>query len=287
MTALFQKLKDTFSAFIEDECLTRGAAISFYTATSFAPVLLLIIAVAGLVFGRDAAQGALSGQLSEVFGKETADFLQTVVAKSADASTGILSSIVSGVMLLVTASGVFGEMQAALNRIWKAEPKSGTLSRLLRARATSLGLVAALGFMMMVSLAVSAALTAFEAQINQWLPGGAWLAAALNTALSIALLSVIFAAIYKVLPDTPLHWRDVIFGAVVTATLFTVGKFLIGWYLGSSAIASAYGAAGSLILLMMWVYYSAMIFLFGAEVTKTVSISAGHGPEPAKSPQPA
>lgn len=256
---------------MEDECLTRGAAISFYTATSFAPVLLLIISVAGLVFGRDAAQGALTGQLGGVFGKETADFLQNVVAKSADKSSGTIASILSVVTLIATASGVFGEMQSALNRIWKAEPKAGTISRLIRARAASLGLVAALGFMMMVSLAVSAALTAFEGHIDRWLPGGALLASLLNTALSIALLAVIFAAIYKVLPDKDLRWRDVIWGALVTAALFTLGKFLIGWYLGSSGVASAYGAAGSLILLMLWVYYSAMIFLFGAEITKAFS----------------
>ena len=159
-------------------------------------------------------------------------------------------------------------MQSALNAIWKAKPQGTTVSRLIRARAASLGLVAALGFLLMVSLVVSAGLTAFGNYLNAALPMGKVILTVLNVVVSFALISVLFAAIYKVLPDTPLKWRDVIVGAVITAALFTVGKSLIGWYIGSSAVASSYGAAGALIVLLLWVYYSAQIFLLGAEFTK-------------------
>jgi len=159
-------------------------------------------------------------------------------------------------------------MQSALNAIWKAEPKGTTVSRLIRARAASLGLVAALGFLLIVSLVVSAALTAFGNHLNSILPFGKLILTVLNVVVSLALISVLFAAIYKILPDRHLLWRDVVVGAVVTAVLFTLGKSLIGWYIGSSAVASSYGAAGALIILLLWVYYSVQIFLLGAEFTK-------------------
>lgn len=174
---------------------------------------------------------------------------------------------------MATASGVFGEMQSALNAIWKAKPHGGTVSQVVRARAASLGLVAALGFLLLVSLVISAALTAFGTYLNALLPFGKIIVEALNVLVSLTLISILFAAIYKVLPDRPIDWRDVIVGAVVTAVLFTVGKSLIGWYIGSSAVASIYGAAGALIVLLLWVYYSAQIFLIGAEFTKVYANS--------------
>jgi membrane protein len=172
---------------------------------------------------------------------------------------------------------VFGEMQSALNVIWKAEPKGTTLSRLIRARAASLGLVAALGFLLMVSLVVSAGLTAFGDYLNSILPFGRFVLTVLNFTVSLLLISALFAAIYKVLPDRHLEWRDVLLGAVVTAVLFTIGKSLIGLYIGSSAVASSYGAAGALIVLLLWVYYSAQIFLLGAEFTKVFTL--GYHPQ--------
>jgi membrane protein len=194
--------------------------------------------------------------------------LQSAVASAAGKSSGIVATIVGIITLIATASGVFGEMQSALNAIWKAKPKGTTVSRLIRARATSLGLVAALGFLLMVSLVVSAALTAFGDQLNSILPFGKIFLPAVNFVVSLLLIAVLFAAIYKVLPDRHLEWGDVIVGAVVTAVLFTIGKSLIGWYLGSSAVASSYGAAGALLILLLWVYYSVQIFLLGAEFTK-------------------
>jgi len=265
---MWKLLKSTVLAFVEDEALSRGAAIAFYTVTSIAPILLIVVAVAGLVFGREAAQGAITAQLGGLMGQQTADVLQSAVASAGEKSSGVLATTIGIVTLIATASGVFGEMQSALNAIWKAKPEGTTMSRLIRARAASLGLVAALGFLLIVSLVVSAGLTAFENYLNSFLPLGKVILSALNTVVSVALISVLFAAIYKILPDRHLEWRDVIVGAVVTAILFTIGKSLIGWYIGSSAVASTYGAAGGLIVLLLWVYYSAQIFLLGAEFTK-------------------
>jgi membrane protein len=261
-------LKQTVLSFIGDEALSRGAAIAFYTVTSIAPVLLIVIAVAGLAFGREAAQNAVTGQLSGLMGQQTAELVQTAVANAGKRSSGVLATLVGVAILLVTASGVFGEMQAALNAIWKAKPQGTTVSRLIRARIASLGLVAALGFVLMVSLVVSTALTALGNYLDLILPFGKFILTVLNGIISLILISFIFAAIYKVLPDRQLEWRDVATGAVVTALLFTVGKALISWYIGSSAVASSFGAAGGLIVLLLWVYYSAQIFLLGAEFTK-------------------
>ena len=219
-------------------------------------------------FGREAAENAISAQLSGLMGQQTADILQSAIASAADTSSGIWATLIGVATLIATASGVFGEMQSSLNAIWKTRPHGTTVSRLIQARAISLGLVAALGFLLIVSLAVSAGLTAFGDYVDAMMPVGTLILPILNFIVSLALLAILFAAIYKVLPDRRLHWRDVIVGAVVTAVLFTIGKSLIGWYLGSSAVASSYGAAGGLIVLLLWVYYSVQIFLLGAEFTK-------------------
>jgi membrane protein len=277
---MWKMLKATVLSFIEDEALSRGAAIAFYTVTSLAPILLIVIAIAGLAFGQEAAQDAITAQLTSLMGEQTADVLQSAIASAAGKSSGILATIVGFITLLVTASGVFGEMQTALNKIWDAEPRTSTVSTLIWARATSLGLVAALGFLLLVSLVVSAVLTALGNYLNAILPFGELILSILNFGVSIALISVLFAAIYKILPDPPIAWRDVITGAVVTALLFTLGKSLIGWYLGSSAVASSYGAAGGLIILLLWVYYSTQILLLGAEFTRAYA-SYRHGEDPA------
>jgi membrane protein len=261
-------LKDTVMSFIDDGALSRGAAIAFYTVTSIAPILLIVIAVAGLAFGREAAQGAITAQLGGLMGKQTADVIQSALASASGKSSSIGASIIGIVTLIVTASGVFGEMQTALNAIWKTDPTGTTLSRLVRARAASLGLVATLGFLLMVSLAVSAGLTAFGTYLDASMSLGKVILIVLNTVISIMLMAVLFAAVYKVLPDRHLEWRDVVIGAFATSILFTAGKSLLGWYLGSSAVASSFGAAGGLIVLLLWVYYSAQIFLLGAEFTK-------------------
>ena len=271
----WKMIKDTVLSFIEDEALTRGAAIAFYTVTSVAPVLLIVVAIAGLVFGRDAAQNAITAQFSDLMGRQTAEVLQSAIASAAGKSSSIIATIIGVATLIATASGVFGEMQAALNSIWKTKPKATTVSRLIRARAVSLGLVAALGFMLIVSLVISAGLTAFGDYLDTVLPMGKLVLPALNFVISVVLLAILFGAIYKLLPDRSLQWNDVIIGALITSVLFNIGKSLIAWYIGSSAIASSYGAAGGLIVLLLWVYYSAQIFLLGSEFTKTYANQHG------------
>lgn len=276
--------KDTILSFIEDEALSLGAAIAFYTVTAIAPVMLIVVAIAGLAFGREAAQNALTGQLSGLMGQQAAELLQAAVASAAGKPSGILATIFGIIMLIATASGVFGEMQFSLNKIWRAKSKGTTVSRMIRARAASIGLVATLGFLLTVSLVVSAALTAFGDYLNSILPFGKLIMTVLNGAVSLALISILFAAVYKVLPDRYIDWRDVIVGAVVTAGLFTIGKAGIGWYIGGSAIASSYGAAGALIVVLLWIYYSTQIFLLGAEFTKIYANRRGSKRSP-QSPQ--
>ena len=237
-------IKESVTGFINDNALSHGAAMAFYATTSLAPILLIVVAIAGLAFGDDAARLALSAQISGMMGPETADLFKTALQNASNTSSGTWASIIGLVTLLITASGVFGEMQLSLNKIWKVEPKGSSLSRLVRARAASLGLVAALGFLLLVSLVASAAISALGDLLNAYLPFGEVLLALINGIVSFLLIAVLFGAIYKILPDRTLEWRDVRVGAIATAALFTIGKSLIGWYIGSSAVASTYGAAG-------------------------------------------
>ncbi len=261
--------------YMEDGALSRGAAIAYYTVTSIAPVLIIVIAIAGLVFGQDAARGALSRQVGGLMGPQSAALLERVIVNASDPASGMGAGLVGIVMLVITASGVFTEMQAALNQIWRAHPTGTTVSQLVRARIVGLGLVGALGFLLLASLAISAALSALADVVDRAFPFGPIILEGLNAIVSFALLSAMFAAIYKVLPDRRLAWRDVWVGAAVTAFLFIIGKSLIGLYLGSSNMANAYGAAGGLLILLVWVYYSAQIFLLGAEFTKAYASRFG------------
>ena len=265
-------VKNSVLAFIEDEALSRGAAMAFYAVTSLAPILLIVIAIAGLVFGHDAAENAIIGQMSGLMGKGSAEMLQSAIQSASGKTSGIIGTIIGVVTLLVTASGVFGEMQSALNAIWKTKPSGTTTSRLIRARAVSLGLVAALGFLLIISLVASAGIAAVGDVVTGHLPFGKIILAVVNVLVSFIMLAALFAAIYKFLPDRKLDWRDTIVGACITSALFTLGKSLIGWYLGSSAVASAYGAAGALILVLLWIYYSSEIFLLGAEFTRQYAL---------------
>lgn len=271
-------IRETVSSFIEDDALSRGAAIAFYAVTSLAPVLVIVVAIAGLVFGRDAGSGAIAAQFAVLMGQQAADLLQDAIKSASGRTSGTLASIIGVVTLFITATGVFGEVQSALNAFWKVPPRGTTVSRLLHARAASLGLVATLGFLLIVSLVVSAALSTLGNYINSVLPFGYLLLEATNFVISFSLMSLLFAAIYKVLPETNLEWHDVIVGAVVTAFLFTVGKLLIGLYIGSSAVASSYGAASALIIVLLWIYYSAQTFLLGAEFTKIYAHYRGSRP---------
>jgi membrane protein len=267
-------LKNTIYGFIEHEDLTRGAAIAYYTTFSIGPLLIIVIAIAGLVFGHDAAQGAIVAQLSGLIGRQSAEILQAIIQSASFQGSGILATIIGVGTLLLTATGALTEIQAALNAIWKAAP-SAALTELVRARLVSLGLVVTLGFLMLVSLAVSAGLTALGGYLSDLFPGAGLLMSVLNWTISLVLISALFAAIYKILPDKQIAWRDVAVGSAATAILFTTGKSLIGLYIGSSSVASGYGAAGALVILLLWVYYSAQIFLLGAEYTRAYAETHG------------
>lgn len=274
--------KDTVYEFIDDSALSRGAAIAYYTLFSLAPILVIVIAIAGFVFGHDAATGALVGQLRGLMGQQGADLVQSMVASAANKHAGTVATIIGIVTLVITSTGVFSELQADLNAIWKAQPPAG-VSAMVKTRALGLGLVATLGFLLLVSLVISAALAGLSTYANGIFPGAAVLFEIANFVISFALISAMFAAIYKVLPDKSISWRDVGVGAVATALLFTIGKFLIGLYIGSTAVAGSYGAAGTAIVLLLWIYYSAVIFLLGAEFTK---IYARHHGSPEAPPAP-
>jgi membrane protein len=271
---LWTVFRAAVDGFFDDSALSHAAAMAFYAATSLAPILLIVLGVAGFATGRDAAEIAISAQLTGLLGPQGAELLKTTI-ENASAHKGTLASVVAIATLLVGASGVFGEMQSTLNLIWKVRTQKVSLFSLARTRVASLGLVASLGFLLLVSLAASAAISAMGNVITSRLPFGELVLSALNTLVSLILVALLFGAIFKILPDRALSWRDVRFGAVVTAVLFTVGKSLIGWYLGTSAIASSYGAAGSLVVLLLWVFYSSAIFLFGAEVTHAVAVRFG------------
>lgn len=260
--------KESAEAFINDGALSRGAAIAFYAVTSLGPVLLIVVAVAGLFYGEDAARGALMTKLSAVMGPQSAGFLQLAIGKASNHDSGVVATIIGVVSLIVTASGVFGEMQNALNAIWRADPEGTTVTQLIKARLTSLTLVVTLGFLLLVSLVVGAAIAAVGQALNHITPFTEALLHLLNFCVSLAFLAVVVAAIYKILPDRRLAWRDTLIGALVTALLITVGKMGIGIYIGTSGIASSYGAAGSVLASLLWIYYSAQIFLFGAEFTR-------------------
>ncbi|SED14822.1 YihY/virulence factor BrkB family protein [Bradyrhizobium erythrophlei] len=277
MAATWRILKQAMSGFLAHEALSRGAAIAFYVVTSLAPVLLIVVAIAGLVFGADAVRGSLVKELSGLFGQQGGELIQTMLARSSDKSSGAAASILGAVTVIITASGVFSEMQSGLNRAWEVKSPDQPWSSLIRTRAASLGLVAALGFLLMVSLAASTALAALGNYFGTHAAFALPLLSLLNTVVSIALFTALFAAIFKVLPDAPIAWRDVIVGGFVTAILFTIGKSLIGWYLGTTAASSGYGAAGALLLILLWAYYSAQILLFGAELTRAM---AGPTPKP-------
>ena len=277
MAATWRILKQAMSGFLAHEALSRGAAIAFYVVTSLAPVLLIVVAIAGLVFGADAVRGGLVEELTGLFGRQGGELIQTMLARSSDKSSSAAASILGVATVIITASGVFSEMQSGLNRAWEVQSSDQPWFSLIRTRAASLGLVAALGFLLMVSLAASTALAALGKYFGTHAAFALPLLSLLNTVVSIALFTALFAAIFKVLPDAPIAWRDVIVGGFVTAILFTLGKSLIGWYLGTTAASSGYGAAGALILILLWAYYSAQILLFGAELTRAM---AGPTPTP-------
>ena len=268
-------IKDAVSGFVEHEAMTRGAAIACYTLFSIAPLLVVSVAIAGFFFGRDMVGEAVSAQLTGLVGKEGGEAIEAVMKGTSDGGTKGWAALIGFGILLVTASGVFGELQGALNVIWQAEAKPVSVGALVKARALSLGLVGATGFLLLTSLLVSAALSAFGGWLTGFWPVMEVLLKVVNFFVGLVLVALLFAAIYKILPDRNLTWRDVAVGAVITAFLFSVGKQVIGWYIGGSGMAESYGAAVALIVVLVWVYYSAQVFLLGAEFTRAWAAREG------------
>lgn len=268
-------LRTAFSAWQADNVPRRGAALAYYTLFAIGPVLIVAVAVAGTIFGEQAARGEIVGQIDDLVGPEGARIVQTVLASAGPGSGSLQATILGGATFLLAASGAFLELQAALNRIWRVKPKPekrrkliGTVLRFLLKRLRSFGLVVSIGFVLIVSLAMSAGINAMDDRLGRYLPAAPLVLGALNVILSIGVITLLFAAVYRILPDAKLQWRHVWTGAIITGLLFTIGKELIGMYLGRSARASTFGAAGSVVVLLVWVYYSAQIALLGAEVSR-------------------
>ncbi|MBW4579513.1 MAG: YihY/virulence factor BrkB family protein [Tildeniella nuda ZEHNDER 1965/U140] len=267
---VFKLLKDTVTEWQEDKVPLWAAALAYYTVFSLAPLLLIAIAIAGVVFGEDAARGEIVGQIQGLVGKEGATAIQSMIQNAnRPGSGGTIATVVGVVTLMFGASGVFGQLQDALNTIWGVKPKPGQgIKSFLQARFLSFAMVLVIGFLLLVSLVLSAALAAIGTFFNQLLPDVAIVGQLVNFLVSFGFITLLFAAIYKFLPDVNVAWKDLWIGAAATALLFNVGKLLIGVYLGSSGATSTYGAAGSLVVILLWVFYSAQIILFGAEFTQ-------------------
>ena len=265
------------AAWMDDFAPSMGAAISYYTVFSLAPLLVIVIAIAGAVFGREAVTGQIVAQLSGLIGNDGAHAVQGLVAAASDKDRGLIASLISLAILLVGATTVFAELQSALDRIWHVpvadRPKG--LSALLRTRLVSFGLIMGVAFLLMVSLTVSAGLAALGTWAGALIQGWEMVLQVANIAISVSIATVLFAMIYKLMPSTHIAWRDVWIGAAVTAVLFEVGKLLIGLYIGKSSLTESFAAAGSLVVLLAWVYYAAQIFLLGAEFTKVYADEHG------------
>ncbi len=262
-------LKQVFNAWLDDDVPSMGAALAYYTLFSLAPLLLIVISVAGLVFGQEAARGEIESQLRTLMGEPGANAVQALLVSVGKPSESSWATLLGLLLLLIGATTVFGELQSALDRIWRVPataPVSGWLP-LIRARLLSFGMILVIGFLLMVSLVLSAALTTMERLWSPLFGGWITIASVSNAAAGFALVTAMFALIYKVMPRAQVLWRDVWTGALFTALLFSLGKALIGAYIGRSGIVSGFGAAGSLVVVLLWVYYSAQIFLIGAEFT--------------------
>ena len=275
LRTLYALSRQAVGAWIDDYAPSMGAAIAYYTVFSIAPLLLIVIAIGGLVFGREAVQGQIVAQMSGLIGNSGAVAIQGLIESASSPARGLLATLISVAVLVVGATSVFSELQSALDRIWRVPVpprqnsvgKLGSVWNLVRGRVLSFGLILGLGFLMMVSLVTSAALAAFGKWSSGMIPGWENLLQAVNLTIGLAFTTVLFAMIFKIMPRARIAWRDVWTGALVTAVLFELGKMLIGLYIGKSSLTSGFAAAGSLVVLLVWVYYSAQIFLLGAEFT--------------------
>ena len=269
LAQIWELIKTAAQSWADDYAPSMGAALSYYTLFSIAPLLLIVISIAGLVFGQDAARGEIFGQLNGFMGSEAAAAIQGLLESVNKPAQGIVATIVGILLVLIGATSVFGELQDAMDRIWRAPARHQTngLWGLLRARLLSFGMILSVGFLLMVSLVMEAMLSAFSRWWSPFFTGWETVAQVINTTASFGITMLAFAMIYKIMPRVKIDWRDVWMGAGVTAFLFTAGKFLIGFYIGRSGVVTGFGAASSIVIVLIWVYYSAQIFLVGAEFT--------------------
>jgi membrane protein len=286
--SIWQFLKTTINEWIEAEPFQLSAALSYYTLFSLAPLLLIAIGVAGFVFGREAAQNQIVETLQGMIGQDSAQTVQEMLqASNEKPKTGIISTIIGFVALLFGAGGVVGQLQTSLNKMWEVTPKPGQgIWGFLRQRFFSFAMVLAIGFLLLVSLVVTAVLSSFTGMLSSLLGDATFIAHAVDILVSFGFVTLLFALIYKYVPDVEIEWRDVWVGAALTAILFTIGKYLIGLYIGTSGVSSTFGAAGSLITILVWVYYSSLIFFLGAEFTRVYATQYGSGVAPAENAQP-
>lgn len=282
-------LKQSFKDFSDDECPTMAAALSYYTVFSLPPLLLLIIMIAGAVMDPQDVREALHGQLGALLGQSGGDEIRTIMEKAQETKTPDTGRPVAAILgvatLVLGATGVFGQLQAALNKAWevKPDPEQGGIKSFLVKRIFSFGMVIAIAFLLLVSLALTAAISAVGGMMGRLVPGvGEAVLHVLNFVVSFGVITLLFAAMFKIVPDAQVAWKDVWVGAVVTGVLFMIGKYAIGFYLGRSNPGEVYGAAGSLAILLVWIYYASMIVFFGAEFTQTWAEHRGQGVMPEK-----
>jgi membrane protein len=268
--SILKLLKEAAKEWDKDKCPRLGAALSYYTFFSLAPILVIAIAIAGFFFGAEAARGQVVEQLRGLIGTDGAVSVQLLLENAwKDSNGGVIATIIAVVILLVGATGAFIELQDSLNTVWEVVPKPGRgIKGFLKDRLTSFGVVVGVGFLLLVSLVISAALAALNSYLSSWITGIDWVWSIVDVVISFVVVTLLFAMVYKILPDVELEWRDVWIASAFTSVLFSIGKYLIGLYIGNSSIASSYGAAGSLVAILVWVYYSAQIMLFGAELTE-------------------
>jgi membrane protein len=280
-------IKQTGVRWSDDHAARLAAALAFYTVLSLAPLLVLTVAVAGFFFGEEAARGQIAGQLAGIVGEQAGKGIQTLLTHANEPEEGIFGSILGIATLIFGASAVFGELQSALNEIWDVEPRPGRgILGFLRDRIFSFSLVLGVAFLLLVSLVISAVLSAMGKFFSSTLPGGELLWQLLNAGISFAVITSLFAVLLRVVPDIKVPWKGIWPGAAVTALLFTIGKFALGLYLGRASVASPYGAAGSVVVLVIWVYYAAQIVFLGAEFTREYVLARGMEIKPARDAVP-
>jgi membrane protein len=269
--------KDAFRGWVSDSAPKLSAALAYYTVFSMAPLLIICIALASFAFDKEAAQGQIVAQISGLVGKQGAEAIQEIILRSNEQKAGLVATILGIATLLFGATGVFVELQDSLNHIWRVVPqqKSGGLKAFFKNRLLSFALILGVGFLLIVSLVVSAVLTAVTERFGDALPGADFIWPALNFLVSFGVITVLFAMMYRILPALKIAWNDVWVGAAITALLFTIGKSLIGLYLGSTGVSSSYGAAGSFVLVLVWIYYTSQVFFLGAEFTRAYATRFG------------